>query len=681
MPEILQKLVQLGVFDAEPEPTYDRVCRLARRASGAAIATVSFFDGARHWLKARENYQATFVSAEQSFCSTALLSDGVFWVENAAADDRFKFLDAVVRGGLRFYAAAPVRVWDGRRIGNVCVLDPQPRAYDPELARDLIDLAEVVSDELALKEAERRVTAALADRTAVQVSQGRLLSILSHELRTPLNGAVGAASLLSKAVEDRGARELVAVVAESCGKLERLVESLLAFTVAQEDEQEIAATPCDVRSVLSDAVALVEPTAARRGVTISRAECDLPPAVSTDGARLGQIIFNLLSNAVQHADGGLVKVEAAWREPDRLSVSVTDTGVGVAPERLASLFEPFNRDLSNTDRDGGLGLGLATTRRLAVRLGGDVYADSGPAGSVFRVEIAAPRATPAVARPTLQGSGGRAMIVDDHPANLLVQSRLLEALGLEAEAFDNAEDALARAALTPFDLVLTDINMPGVDGYGFVERLRAAGGWRSTVPVFAVSASLPPSGVEREPPPGFTGWLTKPLGLEKLQTLLASLERVAAPPLWRLLYVSRARAGASRDVEDITVWSQTENECRGVTGVLAAWSGWYVQVLEGDRVEVDRIFSRIARDERHTDVALVSARACGTRRFAGWSMIAAEIDDADQEAVALLRADAATSPAVMSESALLLLLELAEQRAAPSPRRDVRPRTAGRAGG
>lgn len=663
MPETVRKLVQLGVCNAEHEPTYDRVCRLARRSADALIATISFFDGSRHWLKARQNYDAEFVTADQSFCSSALLADDVFWVEDAAQDERFSRLDAVAGAGLRFYAGAPIRYPGGRRIGNVCVLDPAPRAYDPELARDLRDLAQVVSDELALKEAERRVAESLAERTAAQASQSRLLSILSHELRTPLNGAVGATSVLKKSVTDRGARELVSVVAESCAKLERLVESLLAFSSAQEDEAEVATEPCDMRTVLSDALALVAPAAKRRGVELLRVDANLPPLLDTDGSRVGQIVYNLLSNAVQHADGGLVKLEASWRAPDRLCLAVIDTGPGIRPERLDALFEPFNRDAANIAETAGLGLGLATTRRLAIRLGGDVHAESGPSGCVFRVELTAPRSKP---KPSLVAPlvlGARAMVVDDHPANLIVQSRLLETLGYEAETFDNATDALTSASGAAFDLVLTDINMPGIDGYQFVEKLRSMGGWRASVPVYAVSASLPPSGVQKEPPPGFHGWLTKPVDLTKLRAALEQSARMRPSPLWRLIYVSRSVDLAGKRLQELLEASRTLNARDGITGVLAVWNGWCVQVLEGGRAEVEATFSRIARDRRHSDVVLVSSRACEARRFERWSMAAVELDTDDRDASALLLTDAAPSPGTMSESALILLLELVERRA------------------
>lgn len=666
MSQTAQTLAQLGLCNGELEPTYDRICRLAKRAARSSIATISFFDGSRHWLKARENYAAEFVPKEESFCSTALQADGVFWVRDAAADSRFAGLGAVTEAGLRFYAGAPIRFTDGRRIGNVCVLDTEPRAFDDEVARDLSDLAEVVTDELALKEAERRLSEALADRTAAQGAQGRLLSILSHELRTPLNGAVGAASLLAKTVTDRSARELVSVVSESCGKLDRLVDSLFAFTAAQEDELEIDAAPCDVRSVVSDALVLVAPAARRRGVDVVRTESGAAPLVETDAARLGRIVFNLLSNAIQHSDGGVVRISTSWRAPDQLLLSISDSGGGVAPERLGELFEPFNRDPTNTAQTPGLGLGLATTRRLAVRLGGDVYAESGPKGCVFRVEIKAPRASrPAVAPGAEAGvTGGRALIVDDHPANLIVQGRLLQALGYETVTCDSAEEALRSASEQTFDVVLTDINMPGVDGYEFAERLRSMGGWQASVPVYAVSAGLPPSGVEKQPPPGFDGWLVKPIDLAKLG---AALERVApakAPALWRLLYVSRPVGGAAGDLPDILQASRVGNRRDDITGVLAAWDGWYVQVLEGPRPNVERTFSRIARDRRHEDVVLVSARAADARRFGDWSMIGAELDAGDRDAAALLRADAGRSPGAMSEAALLLLLELAERKAA-----------------
>lgn len=663
MPEVVQKLIDLGVCNARLEPTYDRICRLAKRTAGTAIATISFFDGTKHWLKAKQNYTAEYVPAEESFCSKALESDDVFWVRDAAADDRFRHLGAVVDAGLRFYAAAPVRFWDGRRIGNVCVLDPEPRDYDPELAQDLADLARVVTDELALKQAERRQSEALEERAAAQASQNRLLSVLSHEFRTPLNGAVGAASVLSKTVTDRGSRELVSVVEESCGKLSRLVDSLLAYTSAQEDEFELTIARHDVRLIVGDALALVAPAARRRGVSLLRSERGPLPLVEIDAQRLGQILFNLLSNAAQHSDGGTVRVETTWRAPDRLQILVRDSGSGVSPERLAGLFEPFNRDPANTDTTSALGLGLATTRRLAVIMGGDVQVESGPAGCVFRVDVRAPAADGSAELSPSGFAGKRVLIVDDHPANLIVQSRLLQALGFETTTCDNAEDALLATGRGTFDLVLTDINMPGVDGYQFVERLRSQGGWRAEAPVFAVSASMPPSGVQQQPPPGFDGWLTKPVDLTKLGAAFAPVFARKSAPLWRVLYVSRRAPHAIDRGETIAKESTAANGRDAITGVLAEWNGWFAQVLEGPRAEVERTFTRIARDPRHEDLTLIASRACHERRFDRWSMIGARLDDGDVNALALFRAEGAPSPASLSESALMLLLELAEQQA------------------
>ena len=431
------------------------------------------------------------------------------------------------------------------------------RTWRPEEIAVLLALVEGYARAREREESARRLQVALERAEAASRAKSEFLASMSHEIRTPMSAVVGYADLLAR--PGRGAAEQD----EWRGHLRRNAEHLLSLVDDILDLSRIEAgqvtlhlEACDPLAVLAEVDALLRPRAAERlvGLRVS-AEGRLPRSVRTDRTRLRQILVNLVGNGLKFTDRGQVDlVLSCIREPDgtaRLRFRVTDTGIGIPPERLAALFTPFHQAHGPDQRGrGGTGLGLAISRRFARMLGGDVEAASRPGvGSTFTLTldagpvaeedlVSAPSALPP-ARSAPQGTPGpslagrRILVVDDSPDNRRILRFLLEER--RASVFI-AEDGAQAVELVlrdgpAFDLVVLDMQMPVMDGYEAARTLRARG---VRIPILALTAFAMTGDDARCLEAGCDRYLQKPIVprafAAAVDALLAeALAAVAAP--------------------------------------------------------------------------------------------------------------------------------------------------------
>ncbi len=357
------------------------------------------------------------------------------------------------------------------------------------------------------------------------------LAVMSHEIRTPMNGILGMVRLI---MDDRPAgqdRERLAVVLRSAEALRVLLDDVLDLSRLERGGISLDHAPVDLDRLAGDVIDLMRPRACEKGLALEWVRPqDVPPFVFGDSARLRQILLNLVGNAVKFTEKGHVWLKLA-RSGGRLVMTVEDTGIGLGPEALARIFEPFmqgGRDIHG--RFGGAGLGLAITRGLAEAMGGSVKVESREGyGSLFHVslpleEAEAPPA-PAPSPAPVASAALDLLLVEDNPINQAVTEAILARAGHRVSHAGSGEEALALLATRRFDAILMDLRLPGISGHETAERIRAAG-LGAGAPILALTANAMPEDEAGSRAAGMVAHLAKPVDPD---ALLAALGLAAEP--------------------------------------------------------------------------------------------------------------------------------------------------------
>jgi signal transduction histidine kinase/CheY-like chemotaxis protein len=377
--------------------------------------------------------------------------------------------------------------------------------------------------------------AAEARARAANKAKSEFLATISHEIRTPLNSILGFADLVA---DDPGlspdSRRRLDLIGRSGRSLVEIINDLLDFSKLEAGRMELDPQPLAPALVLRDAMAIAAPAAQskRLALRVEVSGGDEGSLFSLDETRLRQVLLNLLSNAIKFTRDGAVTARLDL-SGERLRFEVSDTGIGIAPDVQARLFQRFTQADSSISRGfGGTGLGLAISKALVSRMGGEIGVDSAPGrGSCFWVELPAEPAQPAlkldVVAPRASNMGGaRVLLVDDHPVNRELGHALLTLGGHEAITAEDGAEAVSLVRDQDFDLVLMDVHMPDMDGLAATRAIRAMAGPKARVPILALSADAMPEQIARCLAAGMDGHVAKPIVRD---TLLASVARFTAP--------------------------------------------------------------------------------------------------------------------------------------------------------
>jgi PAS domain S-box-containing protein len=386
-----------------------------------------------------------------------------------------------------------------------------------------------VSERKAL-EAELEAKRAEAETAAVAKSE--FLANMSHEIRTPLTGIIGFAGLLEE-VPDLPERAVTCAnrITTASQTLLSVVNDILDFSKIEAGQIELDPHAFDLNAFIAETVQLVQAQARAKGVEIRTEQHEpIPPVVEADSSRLRQILLNLITNAIKFTDHGSVSVGVSYfAGGGLLRVAITDTGVGIPQDRMDRLFQRFSQADGSINRQfGGTGLGLAICKRLAEQMGGAIGVESTEGrGSTFWFTIAAPPAELAAPTPEPDSDANygvrpaRILVVDDVAVNRELVFALLSVFGHDLVEAPGGAEAVEAAIASPFDLILMDLQMPGMDGLAATRAIRQTSELNRHTPIVALTANVMPNHLKDCREAGMDDHIGKPIVPAELLTKVA----------------------------------------------------------------------------------------------------------------------------------------------------------------
>ena len=394
-----------------------------------------------------------------------------------------------------------------------------------------------------LEERTRQVEAlniALQERAiqseAANIAKRRFLGNMSHELRTPMNAIIGFNDLLQRKATDPGQLQKLASIGKAASHLTAIINEILHFADADTGNLNLATVDFELKDIISQVNEIIEPKALAKKLTYTSAiDPSIPPKLHGDAAKFKQVLLNLAGNAVKFTQAGVVSIRVRLIQANKLNVDirveVQDTGIGIDPSKLSSIFEPFEQaDNSLARQFGGLGLGLSINRKLIEMMGGDIgVASEAGQGSTFWVALNFKLGKPQTANALLpplealkaQTPKPKLLLVDDDFITQEIFIELLNEAGLQSDTAHDGLEAVSMSRTQPYDLILMDVQMPVMDGLDATREIRTIPG-REQTPIIAISGDGYDEDKNRCLKAGMNAFLAKPVLPETLYQELAT---------------------------------------------------------------------------------------------------------------------------------------------------------------
>ncbi len=429
------------------------------------------------------------------------------------------------------------RAWDGKETVvsyNATTFYDRDRKLQGVFAAAR-DVTELKRFEQTLKENNVELESAKSVAEEANLAKSDFLSRMSHELRSPLNAILGFAQLMesNSPPPSPSQQESIGQILQAGWHLLKLINEILDLAKIESGKLTLSPEPLSMAEVMSECQAMIQSQAQQRGIGMTFPSFDIPYFVHADRTRVKQVLINLLSNAIKYNKvGGTVVVDCFASAPERIHISVKDTGEGLPPEKLAQLFQPFNRLGQETSGEEGTGIGLVVAKQLVELMGGAIGAESTVrAGSVFWIELIADVAPQpavgedepiAIVQPQVpNGAPPRILLyVEDNPANLqLVEQLIARRPDLRLLTAVTGRLGVELARTSQPELILMDINLPDISGIEALEILREDPA-TAHIPVVAISANAMPRDIENGLEAGFFRYLTKPIKVDEFMDTL-----------------------------------------------------------------------------------------------------------------------------------------------------------------
>jgi PAS domain S-box-containing protein len=442
----------------------------------------------------------------------------------------------LIRGfGIQAYACHPL-LNQSQVIGTLSFGSRTKTAF----AEDELRLMKAVADHVAiamqrvrlLESMERSARAAAAANEA----KGRFLANMSHELRTPMNAILGMIDVATQKAAHPIAKDCLQTAKEAGDLLLSLLNDLLDSSKIEAGKLELESAPFSLRHMLDQITRVLAVRAGEKGLHFyCRMPDGMPDALVGDQTRVQQVLINLAGNAIKFTERGEVEVSARTLAQDGeawLEFAVRDTGIGIPPADVERIFHPFAQaDVSTTRRFGGTGLGLSICSSLVGMMGGRIWVESEVGkGSTFHFTVRLPLATEPLAESetpfgvsTAPLANLRILLVEDNPANQTLAAYILEERGHAVEIAGDGQQAIRLTRQNRYDVILMDVQMPGMDGLEATKAIRAQGDGPRRVPIIAMTAHALKGDRERCLAAGMDAYLSKPIDAHELIALVESL--------------------------------------------------------------------------------------------------------------------------------------------------------------
>jgi PAS domain S-box-containing protein len=478
------------------------------------------------------------------------------------------------------------------------------------------------------KRAEEAMRAARDAAEAASRAKSDFLANMSHEIRTPMNAIIGMTELVLDTPLSRTQREYLTTVWESGESLLSILNDILDFSKIEAGKLDLDLIDFSLRECLGDTMKSLALRAHRKGLELAyHVAPDVPDWIAGDPGRLRQVIVNLVGNAIKFTETGEVVLDVALERPPpeafELKFRVRDTGIGIPENKLTAIFEAFEQaDTSMTRRFGGTGLGLAISSKLVALMGGRIWAESTPGqGSTFHflARFQLPRTEPVTPRAVQHASigGARVLVVDDNATNRTILDEMLRNWDMKPEVVAGVAEALqamreARERQQPFDLILTDVHMPDVDGFELAAAIKNDPQLAGTVIMMLTSADRP-GDITRCEQLGAAAYLMKPIKQSELFDAIVSALGVSAPDDGAQTTPEQRRA--ARPLRILLAEDSLPNQKLAV-GVLEKWGHLVTVANNGlealaalDRDEFDLVLMDVQMPEMDGLEAAAAIRA------------------------------------------------------------------------
>ncbi|MBE0597023.1 MAG: response regulator [Desulfuromonadales bacterium] len=390
--------------------------------------------------------------------------------------------------------------------------------------RQLLRFAGILMDITERKRLEERLQEAKSGAEDANRAKSEFLATMSHEIRTPMTVIMGSIEQMQLDETDPAHRHLLAIADDSAHRMLRIINELLDIARIEARSLELAEEPFELRRWLEDTLRLVTAPAQGKGLQLSwQVEPDVPAGILADSARLGQVLLNLVTNAIKFTETGRIDVRLQSRDSDLL-FSVRDTGLGIPPENQQMIFESFRQGASPQARGRqGAGLGLAISRGLVELMGGDLWVDSEPGqGSTFSFTIPMHPAEPGTAAKPREHASSQAskrpvriLVVEDNPAVREMITAMLNQHGWEVLTAENGREGVDKYRQDQVDLIVMDIQLPEMDGLDAARQIRQLPRGEK-IPIVGLSAFATPHDRQSCREAGLNAFLAKPAKMADL---------------------------------------------------------------------------------------------------------------------------------------------------------------------